>query len=52
MKMKVEIKPENGHYAVYLDDEFYCSADTYEEAKQEVKECMIERVRTNGYDDI
>ena len=31
-----EIKHEYGHYAVYKDGVFYCSADTYSEAEEEV----------------
>ena len=30
----------NGAYFVYLDDKFYCSADTYEEADQDIDECI------------
>ena len=32
-----------GHYEVYLEEtgEFICSADTYDEAEEELKECVI-----------
>ena len=32
-----EIKPVKGHYEVYLDGKFFCSADTRPEAESEVK---------------
>lgn len=28
---------EHGHYAVYKDDHFYCSADTVEEALKDIE---------------
>jgi len=37
-RMKMEIIPINGHYEVYIDGEFYCSADTYEEAEREIED--------------
>ena len=33
-----EIKPEKGHFEVYLDGSFFCSADTESEAETEIKE--------------
>lgn len=36
--MKTEIKCEYGHYVVYVDGKFYCSADTYSEAEREIEE--------------
>ena len=33
----MEIIPINGHYEVYINGEFYCSADTYEEAEREIE---------------
>ena len=32
----VNIRQEGSHYAVYVDGKFYCSADTYLEAVQEL----------------
>lgn len=32
------IKPVFGHYVVYLNGNFYCSADTYGEAEKEIEE--------------
>ena len=29
-----------GHYDVYLEGAFYCSADTYSEAIDEVEKCL------------
>ena len=36
--MQTEIKCEHGHYVVYVNGKFYCSADTYSEAKREIEE--------------
>ena len=33
----VKIKESYGHYEVYINDEFYCSADNLIEAIQEVE---------------
>lgn len=33
---KYQIKSEGGHYVVYLNGEFYCSADTKGEAMNEI----------------
>ena len=32
-----EIKPVKGHYELYIDGKFYCSADTETEAEMEIK---------------
>ena len=40
--MGYKIKAVNGHYEIYMNDEFYCSADTYDEALQELGE-LLER---------
>ena len=31
-----EIRHERGHYEVYINGVFYCSADTYSEANREI----------------
>lgn len=36
---KYEILREQDHYIVLLNGEFYCSADTVDEALQDIKEC-------------
>ena len=36
--METKIVPNGGHYDVYIDGELYCSADTWQEAKTEIKE--------------
>ena len=36
--MNVKIIHERGHYAVYVDEEFYCTAATYAEAVREIEE--------------
>lgn len=40
MDVDYRIVGVHGHYAVYINDEFYCSADTFEEAKYEVEEYL------------
>ena len=35
--MTYTIKPNKGHYEVYINGKFYCTADTIKEANQEVK---------------
>ena len=36
--MRWEIRNERGHYAVYLNGKFYCTADTKTEALREIAE--------------
>lgn len=36
--MQTEIKCEHGHYVVYVNGKFYCSADTYSETEREIEE--------------
>ena len=38
---EVSIIHEGDHYAVYVDGDFYCSADTYHEAVKEIENCEI-----------
>lgn len=35
--MSYRIINNNGHYDVYVDGKFYCSADTMEEAVHEIR---------------
>lgn len=35
---EIKIKQVRGHWEVYVNDRFYCSADTYDEALKEVRE--------------
>ena len=35
-----QILPKYGHYEVYIDGKFYCSADNMREAAEEVEEYM------------
>lgn len=35
-KSTIDIVIENGHYAAYVNGEFYCSGDTYLEVIQEL----------------
>lgn len=36
--MNIEIVPVYEHYEVHVDGEFYCSAETFSEAKQDVED--------------
>jgi len=36
--MSVKIAPNRGHWEVYIDGKFYCSADTFNEAVKEYQE--------------
>lgn len=35
--MEYEIRREGNHYVVYIDGEFYCTADTHYEAVKEAE---------------
>jgi len=35
--MSYKIRPKHGHYEVYINGKFYCSADTLAEAVKEIK---------------
>ena len=37
----VEIKRERDHFVVYVDGEFFCTADTHLEAVQELEKAGI-----------
>ena len=37
---EVKIKQVRGHWEVYLDGEFYCSADSYTEAVEEAADIL------------
>ena len=41
--MRVSIVPKRGHWEVYIDGKFYCSADTFTEAAKEYQTYMKER---------
>lgn len=34
--MSYQIVQKNGHYEVYINGKFYCSADTFKEALDEI----------------
>lgn len=36
--MEPEIIYEHGHYAVYINGELYCTADTHKEAREEIED--------------
>lgn len=37
---KIKVKQVRGHWEVYLDGEFYCSADSYTEAVKEAADIL------------
>ena len=37
MEHTFKIKQAHGHYEIYCNGEFYCSADTYGEAEKEIE---------------
>lgn len=37
MSKIIDIKSEYGHYVVYINGKFYCSADTHLEAVEELR---------------
>jgi hypothetical protein len=41
--MSVTITPKHGHWEVYIDGKFYCSADSFSEAVMEYTTYMKER---------
>lgn len=45
--MDFEIIHNAGHYDVYLEGEFHCTADSYSEAVDEVEKCF-EKVEVEG----
>ena len=38
--MDIRVVYNAGHYDIYIDGEFYCSADTLSEAREEVKNAV------------
>lgn len=40
--MTIDIRPIRGHWEVTVNGEFYCSADTFTEAVEELKELYKE----------
>lgn len=38
-----EIRPEQDHYAVYINGEFYSSADTWSEASDDIENYIKEK---------
>lgn len=41
--MTYKIKPYKGHLVVYIDGEFYCTADNMKEVEKEIKEYKQKR---------
>lgn len=35
--MNISIIPDHGHYLVYIDGKFYCTADSVREAEREIE---------------
>ena len=42
--MDFVILPKFGHYEVYLNGEFFCTADNYTEAEREIEEYRFHKV--------
>ena len=40
--MTYKITPKKGHFEVYIDGQFYCSADKWSEAVKEIQNYMQE----------
>ena len=40
--MTIRIEQERGNYVVYVEDKFYCSADTFHEAIMELNKNGID----------
>lgn len=38
-----DIIPNNGHYDIYIDGTFYCSADTVPEAVKEIEKLEVKQ---------
>lgn len=38
--MDIDIKRDHEHYVVYINGEFYCTADTFDEAIREIQEAI------------
>ena len=45
--MTCKIKRNKGHFEVYIDGKFYCTADNEKEAESEIKEYAKERGELN-----
>ena len=43
MPDEIKIVHNNGHYEVYIDGKFYCSADKESEAESEIENYLKER---------
>lgn len=41
MPDNLNIIPNNGHYDIYIDGEFYCSASSMSEAIKEIEELEV-----------
>lgn len=44
--MSYRIVPYRGHYEVHIDGKFYCSADTWREADNEIREYALKHKLT------
>jgi hypothetical protein len=41
--MTYKIKPYNGHYILYINGKFYCTADNLKEVDEEIRNYVEER---------
>lgn len=44
--MSFKIVPISGHFEVHINGKFYCSADTWKEADDEIKEYAVKHKLT------
>lgn len=45
-KAMVTIKHEHGHYTIYVNGDFYCTAETREEAEREKRQAKEEKEKS------
>lgn len=43
--MYIQILPQCGHWVVYMNGEFFCTADTYGEAAREIENARINNTK-------
>lgn len=46
--MTYKITPRQGHYEIYINGKFYCSADSWLEAAKEIEEYQKEKYYANA----
>lgn len=46
--MEYEIMRSKGHYEIFINGNFYCTADSYPEAEREIKNYISEKGSEEG----